>query len=110
MKKPLIIVAIFGSLVLSHAQIYEANLDGLQEVPPNLSTGYGFGEFSLSGTTFSVTSGSYQDLLGNSTAITLSDAGPAPNGPVVFLLTLSPGAPFGPFGGSGTLAAGQITD
>jgi hypothetical protein len=103
MKKTFIIIAILGSLVLSHAQSsFEANLDGLQEVPPNASPAFGLGDFSLSGTTFSVTTGSYQDLL---------DAAPGVNGPVVFSLTLdSPGTTTGTFSGSGTLTAGQIAD
>jgi len=111
MKKTLAIIVLLGSLAVANAQIYEANLDGLQEVPPNASPAFGLGDFSLSGTTFSVTSGSYQDLLGNSAAITLNDAAPGFNGPVVFNLTLdTPGATTGTFSGSGTLSAGQIID
>ena len=45
MKKiSIIIIAIFGSLVLSDAQTYQANLDGLQEVPPNASPAFGQGD------------------------------------------------------------------
>jgi hypothetical protein len=108
-KKTLTIIAVFGSLVVAHAQIYEANLDGLQEGPPNSSPGYGTGDFSLSGTTLSVTSGSYQDLLGNSTAITLND--PHGTNVVIFMLTLdSPGTTSGTFSGSVTLTSSEITD
>ena len=111
MKKILTIIAVFGSLVLSHAQTYEANLDGLQEVPPNASPAFGLGDFTLSGTAFSVTTGTYQDLLGGATAVTLNDAAVGFNGPILFVLTLdTPAAATGTFSGSGALSAGQIAD
>jgi CHRD domain/PEP-CTERM motif len=96
---------------IASAQTFDANLDGFQVNPPNASPGFGSGDFSLSGTTFSVTDGSYQDLLGNSTAVTLNDAAVGTNGPLVFALTLtSPGTTSGTFSGSGTLTTPQITD
>jgi hypothetical protein len=112
MKKILIIFTLLGSLTVVHAQSsFEANLDGLQVVPPNISPAFGLGDFSLSGTTLSVTTGTYQDLLGTSTAVTLHDAAPGVNGPVIFLLTLdSPGTTIGTFSGSGALTVGQIAD
>jgi len=110
MKKSLIIIAMFGSLVLSHAQIYEANLNGLQEVPPNASPATGFGDFSLTGTTFSVTTGSYQDLLGNSTFITLNDASSGTNALIAILTSDVLGATTGTFSGSVPLTSIQITD
>jgi len=112
MKKILIIFALLGSLTVVQAQSsFEANLDGLQVLPPNVSPAFGLGDFSLSGTTLSVTTGTYQDLLGTSTAVTLHDAAPGVNGPVIFLLTLdSPGTTTGTFSGSGALTAGQIAD
>src|SRR5438132_5584317 len=111
MKKILVITAVLGSLVLSHAQTYQANLDGIQEAPPNASPGFGQGDFSLSGTTFTVNLGSYQDLLGGATSVTLNDAGPGVNGPLVFTLTLdTPSSTSGTFSGSGALTSPQITD
>jgi hypothetical protein len=104
-------MVMFGSLALSQAQNYEAELDPFQEVPPHNTPGYGSAGFSLSGTTLNVTSGSYNDLLGNSTAVTVNDAPAGVNGPVVFSLTLtSPGTTAGTFTGSGTLTPAQITD
>ncbi len=65
MKMFLTIVGILGSLTLSHAQsAFTADLAGNQEVPPNSSPGYGDADFTFSGTTLTITSGSYQDLLG----------------------------------------------
>jgi hypothetical protein len=112
MKTILTLVAIFGSILISHAQNYDAVLDGFQEVPPNSSPGVGEAEFTLSNSTFTCTSGSYQDLLGNSSAISVNDPGGyGTNAPVIIVLTLtSPGTQTGTFSGSGTLTAGQITD
>jgi hypothetical protein len=71
MKKFLTLVAIAGSLTVSHAQSYTVSLSSLNEVPPNnLSTtdgSYAFANISLSGTTLSVTSAFYANRkkLGN---------------------------------------------
>jgi CHRD domain len=91
----------------------DTNMDGLQEVPPNVSPAFGSGDFTLNDVTnvFTVTTGSYQDLLGNATVVTLNDAGPGVNGPVIASLTLdSPGTMTGTFSGSGTLTAVQTAD
>jgi hypothetical protein len=116
MKKFLTILGIFGSLTVAQAQSYVAELAGNQEVPPNSSPGYGDADFTLSGTTLSVNlgTGSYTDLLGNSSAVTINDASPngyGYNGPVIFALSLnSPGSTSGTFNGSGTLTTQQILD
>jgi hypothetical protein len=113
MKKTSIIIAIFSSAVLSHAQTYEANLDPFQEVPPHNTPGYGSADFTLSGTTFSVSAdtGLYADLLAGATTVRLQDAAVGANGPTVFTFNLdTPGNTSGTFSGSGTLTAGQITD
>jgi hypothetical protein len=91
----------------------DANLDGLQEVPPNASPAFGQGDFTLNDVTdvVSVTSGSYNDLLGNSTVVTLNDAAVGVNGPVIATLTLdNPGTLTGTFSGSGTITATQASD
>ena len=92
---------------------FEANLDGLQEVPPNASPAFGLADFTL-GTVSgfaTITSASYQDLLGNSTAVTLNAAAPRVNGPVILVLTLdAPSATTGTFSGGGTLTAGNVLD
>ena len=69
---------------------FDANLDGLQEVPPNASPAFGLVDLTLDDVSgaVSITSGSYQDLLGNSTAVTLNGLANA---------------------GSGTLAGANIT-
>ena len=112
MKKILMLVAMSCSLTMARAQVFfEANLDGLQEAPPNASPAFGLGDFSLTGTTFSVTTGSYQDLLGGATAVTLNDAAPGVNGPVIFSFTLdTPGAATGTFSSSTALTGPQIAD
>ena len=93
---------------------FEANLDGLQEVPPNGSPAFGSGIFTLDNVSgaFNVQAGSsYQDLLGNSTGVSLNDAAVGSNGPLLLALTLdTPGATSGTFSGSGTLTATQISD
>ncbi len=87
----------------------EANLDGLQEVPPNASPAFGLVDVSLNDITgdVSITSGSYQDLLGANFIATLN--GPAAIGATgAKLLTLTfdqPGATSGTISGSGTLAS-----
>jgi len=111
MKKIIAVMAVLCSLAISHAQTYQANLDGLQEVPPNASPAFGLGDFSLSGTNLSVTTGSYQDLLGGASFVTVQDAALGVIGPKVFSLTLdTPGATTGTFSGTGGLTAAQIID
>ena len=111
MKKHLAVLAVLSSLALSNAQTYQANLDGLQEVPPNASPGFGLGDFSLSGTNLSVTTGTYQDLLGGATAVTVNDAAIGFNGSIVFVLTLdTPAAATGTFSGAGALTLAQVSD
>src|SRR5438132_1574347 len=69
---------------------FVANLDGLQEVPPNASPAFGLLDATVDNTTgaFTVTTGTYQDLLGGSTAVTINDAAVGVNGPILFALTL----------------------
>jgi CHRD domain/PEP-CTERM motif len=114
MKKVSTLIAIFGSLVLSHAQSFQANLDPFQEVPPQNTPGYGSADFTLSGTTLSIdaSTGIYADLLGGATTVRLQDAAVGANGPIVGTFNLdTPGNTSGTFSGSVTgLTAGQITD
>ena len=111
------VVAIMGLFVAGRAfgQTYNlsADLAGIQEVPPNSSPGYGDAELTLNAGTglVTITSGSYQDLLGNSSAVSINDAAAGSNGAVQIALTLdSPGTTAGTFSGSGTLSSGAITD
>ena len=107
-----IFMALSGGLAASRADgLFDANLDGFQAVPPHNVPGYGAADFSLSGTTLTLTVGTYQDLLGNSTAVTVNDAAAGMNGAVIFALELNaPGTTTGIFTGAGTLTAQQITD
>jgi hypothetical protein len=110
---PLIGACLLGASASAAILTFEANLDGLQEVPPNASPGFGFGELTLDTVTgfVTITNSSYQDLLGNSTAVTLNDAQIGSNGVTILVLTLdNPGVTTGTFSGSGTITAGQVTD
>jgi CHRD domain len=92
---------------------FEANLDGLQEVPPNASPAFGFVDLTLDDVSgnVSLTTGTYQDLLGGSTSVFLQGlANAGTNAPILFALTLdAPGTTAGTISGSGTLGAGDIT-
>jgi len=114
----ILIFALAGLLAGNHASAdvvtYSANLDGFQEVPPNASPGFGDADVTLDTVSgnINVTSGNYQDLLGNSSTIRLADAAIGSNGPTIMTLTLNGGGGVqnGTFIGTATLTAGQITD
>jgi len=121
MKKILTLAVVLGGLNVCQAQ-YTATATSDQEVTPNTTTSddgtYGFGNFTLVGTTLTVSGGQYGNLDGDPTVITINDAPPGNNaaGPL-FALTIDPdqadvGGGFvdGTFSGSGTLTAGEITD
>jgi len=107
-----IAVCLAASLSQAATFQFDANLDGLQETPPNASPGFGFGSLFLDDTTgnWSVTNGVFQDLIG--TANNAHIHGPAPAGTpagVVVGLTFDP-ATSGTWGGSGTFTAAQMAD
>src|SRR4051812_561361 len=87
-------VALF--LIATHAasaaiQNFQANLDGLQEVPPNASPAFGLADLNLDTVTgnVTITTGTYQDLLGGATAVTINGpAGPGTTAPLLITLTL----------------------
>jgi len=121
MKKLLTLIAVAGSFGVCQGQNYTATLTSTQEVPANDLTSvdgtYAFGNFSLSGSTLSVTAGFYGNSVGDPTFITVNDAPPTANGPVLFDLTINNdettvngGLIDGSFAGSGTLTPPQITD
>lgn len=91
---------------------FEANFDGLQVVGPNASPAFGFGSLTLDTVSgaVNIVTGTYQDLLGGATAVTLNGmAAPGNNAGVLINLTLdTPGAATGTFSGGGTLAAAGI--
>jgi CHRD domain/PEP-CTERM motif len=110
---PLIGVCLLGASASADILTFEANLDPFQEVPPHNVPGFGFAELTLDTVTgfVTLTNSSYQDLIGNSTAVTLNDAPVGSNGVTILSLTLdSPGTTTGTFSGSGTITAGQVTD
>jgi len=118
----LTLAAVFGGIHICQAQNFTATATSDQEVPSNGNTtsqgAYGFGDFTLSGNTFTVTTGFYGNIDGDPTVITISDAPPGFNaaGPLFALTvdsdetTVNGGLIDGTFSGSGTLTAGEITD
>ena len=114
MKRIRVIGFLFAVLMLASANaatanvwLLEANLDGLQEVGPNASPAFGLFNGTLDDVSgaFTVTTGTYQDLLGGSTAVHLHGlAPPGINAAVIIGLTLdTPGAATGTFSGGGVL-------
>src|SRR5580693_4641195 len=88
------IVAFVGLFVAmqASAQTYQldANLDPFQEVPPQNTPGYGWGNFMLDASTGIVTvdagSGQYADLLAGATTVRIQDAAVGANGPTLIVL------------------------
>lgn len=94
--------------------LLEAFLDGLQEAPiPNASPASGTFNGTLDDVSgaFTVTTGTYQDLVAASTAVHLHGlAPPGVAAGVIIGLTLdTPGAATGTYSGGGVLTAPQIT-
>lgn len=88
-------------------------LNGQHVVPANASPAVGNASAFMNITTdvFSISSGSYSNLLSGALTVTLNDGAPGTNGPVIATLTLdSPGTTSGTFHGSATLTAAQVTD
>jgi len=118
---PKLISAVLSSLAIlvgasaAHAATINlhADFDGLQMTPPNASPAFGAADVTLNDVTgaFSVTTGTYQDLLGGANAVNLNGpAAPGVGGAFIMALTLdTPGAMSGTFSGGGTITAGQIT-
>jgi hypothetical protein len=109
------IVLVTGALLLIGTRMasavtltFEANFDGLQVSPPNASPAFGFGELTLDTVTgnVNVVTGTYQDLLGGASAVSLNGlASPGTNAVSLIPLTLdTPGAATGTFSGGGTLS------
>ncbi len=91
----------------------DASLNSSQVVPPSVTPATGFADVTLDDGSglFTVVVGTYQDLLGNSSFVSLNDAPGNSNGVTVLSLTLdSPGSMTGTFSGSGTLTAPRIAD
>jgi hypothetical protein len=103
------------STVRADILTFGVELDGFQEVPPNSSPGVGDAELTLDTSSgyvnIAALGGSYQDLLGNSSAVSINGpAGYGTNAAVLLVLTLaSPGTTSGTFSGNGTLSGANIT-
>ncbi len=107
MKTILLLFLLLGSLTVARAQLFDANLDPFQEVPPHNTPGYGSADFSFNPTTLtlSVTDGTglYSDLLAGATTVKVQAT--------AIVLTLdTPGNTSGTFSGSGTLSSAQAAD
>jgi uncharacterized protein (TIGR03382 family) len=109
-------VACLATALPASAQIlnFVANLDGLQEVPPVTTTGYGFADVTLNLTTGEVAvSGFWYDLMApvNPPPGKAHIHGPAPvgvNAGVIVGLQTSGDQTFGTISGGGILNASQI--
>lgn len=105
-------VCLIGTSVSAATLTFDANLDGLQEVPPNASPAFGFAELTLNDVSgaVTITTGTYQDLLGGSSGAHIHGlSGPGVASGIIIGLTLdTPGATTGTFSGGGTLTAPQI--
>lgn len=105
---------VFGALPVSAEELSaEAFLDGLQMVPPNASPAFGSLVATLDDQTgaFTITTGSYQDLLGGAANAQLRSGAAGDAGTFLFNLTLdTPGAATGTYSGGGVLTAPQIVD
>jgi hypothetical protein len=106
-------LCLLGASASAAILTFDANLDGLQETPPNASPAFGFAELTLDDVSgfVTITTGTYQDLLGGATAVHIHGlSGPGVASAIILGLTLdTPGATTGTFSGSGTLTAAQIT-
>jgi hypothetical protein len=83
---------------------FDANLDGLQESPPNVSPGFGLLDGTLTGSSGSFVftiDGTYSGILGGLTSAAIQNAAPGSNGSTVFpITTASFGATSGTFSGT----------
>jgi hypothetical protein len=109
-----VVLLVCGTRTLTAAVVgLDANLDGLQMVPPNASPAFGFFEGTLDDASgaLTVTTGTYTDLLGGSISVFLNTGAAGTNGAFIFGLTNdTPGAATGTFSGGGILNATQIAD
>ncbi|MGI9012745.1 MAG: CHRD domain-containing protein [Phycisphaerales bacterium] len=114
MKKRDILAAAGALLIAGSASaddfLFQALLDGLQEVPPNESRGTGTVDLLYDDVTMmlSITSGSYMDLMGTVIGAHVHIAPVGVNGPVIIPLTHT-GGMAGTLSGSGVLTEAQET-
>src|ERR1700733_14325789 len=86
------VVVLLCAPISKAALMVNADLDGLQEVPPNASPAFGSMDGTLTGGpgsyVFSYTT-TYSNLLGGSTTATIQQGAPGTNGSVVHSVVLS---------------------
>ena len=89
---------------------FEVNLDGMQQVPPNDSLGFGSVLLTFDDATnfLVITSGFYEDLLSDITASHIHQAPSGINGPVIITL-MHTGGISGELSGGGELTGDQVT-
>ena len=89
---------------------FEANLDGMQQVPPNESLGFGSVLLSYDDTTniLEIVSGFYDSLLSDVIAAHIHQAPSGVNGPIIIPL-MHTGGPSGELSGGGELVGDQRT-
>jgi hypothetical protein len=105
MKTLLMIMAMFGSSAFSYAQSFVATL----KPAPFGATGNGSADFNLSGTMFSVISGSYQGLGASPIEASLSEKPPGSGIVSIYTFTVDPTtSTSGTFSGSVNLTEQQI--
>jgi hypothetical protein len=116
MTSRLVILAALALLAGSAraGMVFEADLDGTQEVPPNVSPGYGTAIVTLDGDMISVTL-TWNSLLAGATAADIHTAPAGSNGPTVFSLALGNGAgttdgSIDPTPQTFAITAAQVTD
>ena len=104
------LVALTVCTTTAMAALWEANMTGLEEVPPNASPGTGYALFDVDMVTgafsYSMTA---HNLTSTITAAHIHRAPPGSNGPVIF--DLLPGGVWNnPVVGSGTLSAANLAE
>lgn len=89
--------------------VYNFGLDGLQEVPPNASPGFGSATVTLDTVTGSVSvTGSYTGLLGSVTAAHIHGLAPVGVNAGILIHLTQTGGTSGTLGGGGVLSAANV--
>lgn len=113
-RRILTVTVLFGALAVAHGQSYVATINSSQEAPDYGSLGSGGADFTLSGTTLSITSGFYVDVqvVGPpEEGVLLNLGAPGVNGTIIAGFTVNtPGQTSGTFSGSIPLDSYQINE
>jgi len=108
-----VVVMLLANVASATVHTLEAFLDGLQETPPNASPAFGHAIVSLDDVSgaVTITTGTYQGLLGGASAIHIHGLAPpgTPAGVLIGLTLDTPGAMSGTFSGGSTLSGANVT-